>query len=298
MLHPFFILNDMKQNPKQLTVLQSIQLSTDYFEEKGIESSRLNAELLLAHVLKCKRLDLYLMFERPLSEEETQNYREFIARRGKFEPLQYILGEVDFYDLKLKVNKNVLIPRPETELLVEKAIEISSMNDIRRIFDIGTGSGNIAIALAKNLNGVKLTSIDQSEEAIKVAKENAGLNDVIDKIEFLHSDIEKYQSGEKFDLIISNPPYVSKEDYSTLQKEILEYEPIESVTDNSDGYKYYRMISERAKEMLADGGYILFEMAEGQSEKIKNILQENSFTEINIVKDYQNIDRVIIGKKI
>lgn len=288
----------MKQNPKQLTVLQSIQLSTDYFEEKGIESSRLNAELLLAHVLKCKRLDLYLMFERPLSEEETQNYREFIARRGKFEPLQYILGEVDFYDLKLKVNKNVLIPRPETELLVEKAIEISSMNDIRRIFDIGTGSGNIAIALAKNLNGVKLTSIDQSEEAIKVAKENAGLNDVIDKIEFLHSDIEKYQSGEKFDLIISNPPYVSKEDYSTLQKEILEYEPIESVTDNSDGYKYYRMISERAKEMLADGGYILFEMAEGQSEKIKNILQENSFTEINIVKDYQNIDRVIIGKKI
>lgn len=298
MLHPFFILNDMKQNSKQLTVLEAVQLSTDYFEEKEIESPRLNAELLLSHILNCKRLDLYLMFERPLTQEEVKTYREYIARRGKFEPLQYIIGEVDFYDLKLKVNKNVLIPRPETELLIEEAIKLCSENEIKNIFDVGTGSGNIPIALAKNLNGVRVTSIDQSEEAIQVATENAEINEVADKIVFLVTDFEEYQAGEKFDLMVSNPPYVSKEDYSTLQKEILEYEPIDSVTDNSDGYKFYRLITKRANEMLTNGGYLLFEMAEGQSEKIKNILIENKFNEIKIVKDYQNIDRVIIGKKI
>jgi len=288
----------MKQNFKQLTVLEAVQLSTDYFEEKGIESPRLNAELLLSYILNCKRLDLYLMFERPLTYEETQNYREYIARRGKFEPLQYIIGEVEFYDLKLKVNKYVLIPRPETELLIEEAIKVCSENDFKSILDIGTGSGNIPIALAKNLNGVKVISIDKSEEAIRVAAENAEFNEVGDKIEFFVSGIEDYQQNSEFDLIVSNPPYVSKEDYSTLQKEIVEYEPPQSVTDNSDGYKYYRIISEKAKEMLSESGYLLFEMAEGQSKDIKEILEKNSFTEINIVKDLQNIDRVIIGRKL
>ncbi len=298
MLHPFFILNGMKQNSKQLTVLEAVQLSTGYLEEKGIESPRLNAELLLAGILNCKRLDLYLMFERPLNDEEVQSYREYIARRGKFEPLQYILGEVEFYGLKLKVSKDVLVPRPETELLVEEAIKLSSEVNVKTIIDIGSGSGNIAISLAKNLNGVKVTSIDLSSSAIKVAEANAGFNGVNDKIDFINSGIEEYQTNQQFDLIVSNPPYVSEQDYSSLQKEILEYEPIESVTDKSDGYKFYRLISERSNDFLKNGGYLLFEMASGQSEKIKSILEQNNFSDIKIVKDYQNIDRVIIGKKI
>lgn len=298
MLHPFFILNGMKQNSKQLTVLEAVQLSTGYLEEKGIESPRLNAELLLANILNCKRLDLYLMFERPLSEEEIQTYREYIARRGKFEPLQYILGEVEFYGLKLKVSKDVLVPRQETELLVEEAIKLSSDNNVKSIIDIGSGSGNIAISLAKSLNGVKVTSIDMSSTAIKVAEANAEFNVVNDKIEFIVSGIEEYQTNQQFDLIVSNPPYVSERDYSSLQKEILEYEPLESVTDKSDGYKFYRLISERSQDLLKSGGFLLFEMAAGQSEKIKSILERNNFSDIKIVKDYQNIDRVIIGKKI
>lgn len=297
MLHPFFILNGMKQNSKQLTVLEAVQLSTGYLEEKGIESPRLNAELLLAGILNCKRLDLYLMFERPLNDKEVQSYREYIARRGKFEPLQYILGEVEFYGLKLKVSKDVLVPRPETELLVEEAIKLSSEVNVKTIIDIGSGSGNIAISLAKNLNGVKVTSIDLSSSAIKVAEANAGFNGVNDKIDFINSGIEEYQTNKQFDLIVSNPPYVSEQDYSSLQKEILEYEPIESVTDKSDGYKFYRLISERSNDFLKNGGYLLFEMASGQSEKIKSILEQNNFSDIKIVKDYQNIDRVIIGKK-
>jgi release factor glutamine methyltransferase len=288
----------MKQNSKQLTVLEAVQLSTGYLEEKGIESPRLNAELLLAGILNCKRLDLYLMFERPLNDEEVQSYREYIARRGKFEPLQYILGEVEFYGLKLKVSKDVLVPRPETELLVEEAIKLSSEVNVKTIIDIGSGSGNIAISLAKNLNGVKVTSIDLSSSAIKVAEANAGFNGVNDKIDFINSGIEEYQTNQQFDLIVSNPPYVSEQDYSSLQKEILEYEPIESVTDKSDGYKFYRLISERSNDFLKNGGYLLFEMASGQSEKIKSILEQNNFSDIKIVKDYQNIDRVIIGKKI
>lgn len=298
MLHPFFILNGMKQNSKQLTVLEAVQLSTGYLEEKGIESPRLNAELLLANILNCKRLDLYLMFERPLSEEEIQTYREYIARRGKYEPLQYILGEVEFYGLKLKVSNDVLVPRPETELLVEEAIKLSSDNNVKSIIDIGSGSGNIAISLAKSLNGVKVTSIDMSSSAIKVAEANAEFNVVNDKIEFIVSGIEEYQTNQQFDLIVSNPPYVSERDYSSLQKEILEYEPLESVTDKSDGYKFYRLISERSRDLLKSGGFLLFEMAAGQSEKIKSILERNNFSDIKIIKDYQNIDRVIIGKKI
>jgi release factor glutamine methyltransferase len=281
----------MKQNSKQLTVLEAVQLSTGYLEEKGIESPRLNAELLLAGILNCKRLDLYLMFERPLNDEEVQSYREYIARRGKFEPLQYILGEVEFYGLKLKVSKDVLVPRPETELLVEEAIKLSSEVNVKTIIDIGSGSGNIAISLAKNLNGVKVTSIDLSSSAIKVAEANAGFNGVNDKIDFINSGIEEYQTNQQFDLIVSNPPYVSEQDYSSLQKEILEYEPIESVTDKSDGYKFYRLISERSNDFLKNGGYLLFEMASGQSEKIKSILEQNNFSDIKIVKDYQNIDR-------
>jgi release factor glutamine methyltransferase len=182
--------------------------------------------------------------------------------------------------------------------LVEEAIKLSSEVNVKTIIDIGSGSGNIAISLAKNLNGVKVTSIDLSSSAIKVAEANAGFNGVNDKIDFINSGIEEYQTNQQFDLIVSNPPYVSEQDYSSLQKEILEYEPIESVTDKSDGYKFYRLISERSNDFLKNGGYLLFEMASGQSEKIKSILEQNNFSDIKIVKDYQNIDRVIIGKKI
>ena len=295
-MHPFFILNHMNNNSNKITVLQAIQLSTGYLEEKGIESARTNSELMLAHIMNCKRLELYLSFDRPLKEEELVTLREFISRRGKYEPLQYILGEVEFYGLNFKVDKRVLIPRPETELLIEEAINIAKNEKLEKLLDIGTGSGNIPIALAVNMPELKITSIDISAEAIEVASNNAELNNVSQNITFINSGIESFSVTEKFDMIISNPPYVSSDDYSSLQKEIVEYEPKNAVTDNSDGLSFYNSILARSNELLKPGGYILFEIAIDQSKSIKQIMAKNGFAEIRIIKDYQNIERIIVGK--
>ncbi len=297
-MHPFFILKSMKNTPNILTVLEVLKLSTAYLEEKGIESARLNAELLLANILNCKRIDLYLLFDRPLDENEIVAYREFISRCGKHEPLQYILGEVEFYGLKFKVNKNVLIPRPETEFLIEQAISLVKGNNLKSILDIGTGAGNIPITLAKNLNGVAITSIDISEEACKVAEENTIYNEVKNKINLLNTDINDYICDSKFDMIISNPPYVSSSDYRNLSKDILNYEPAISITDFSDGYEFYRIITKKSDTILNKGGFLLCEMAQGQSEFIQKLFSDADFSEIKIIKDFQNIDRVIIGRKL
>lgn len=282
-----------------LTVLQAINLSAEYLEKKGIESARLNSELLLASVLNCKRFDLYLKFDQPLKIEETNTYREFIARRGKREPLQYITGKVEFYGLNFNVNSAVLIPRPETEILVETIINNYKESANLKILDVGTGSGNIPISLAKNMN-VQIISVDISENALQTAKENALMNNVEDKIEFIKKDI--FENGifaeNEFDIIVSNPPYVEVEEYNMLQEEIVAYEPRIAVTDENNGYSFYNRISEVSIKCLKTGGRLFFEMAKGQSENIKSILENNELTNIKIVKDYQQIDRVIYGEKL
>ncbi|HSW56055.1 MAG TPA: peptide chain release factor N(5)-glutamine methyltransferase [Ignavibacteriaceae bacterium] len=282
-----------------ITVLESINLSTQYLNQKGIESPRTNAELLLAEILNCKRLDLYLSFERPLSEDEVQKYREHIKRRGNFEPLQYVIGKVEFYGLEFKVNPSVLIPRPETELLVENILNQFPKDEKLIILDIGSGSGNIAIALAVNLPSSKIVSTDVSEEALLVAKENSELNKVSERIKFVKHNILKNDLNNfpMFDVVVSNPPYVSKESYLTLQKEIKNFEPGIAVTDESDGYTFYRQISAKAHSKLNENGKLFFEVAQGQSEEVTEIMTKNNYKNIGVIKDYQNIDRVIFGEK-
>ena len=249
-----------------LTVLEAIKLATEYFEKKQIESSRINAELLLADILKCRRLDLYLKFDQPLKEDEVNRYREYIFRRGKYEPLQYITGSVEFFGLNLKVNPSVLIPRPETEILVETILNHNKESIGLSILDIGTGSGNISITLAKFLQQSKVVSIDVSTESINVAKENALLNQVNGNVEFVSKDIfeELLFDTLNFDIIVSNPPYVGNNEYPTLQKEIIEYEPRNAVTDEGDGLKFYKRISNVSKELLTEGGKLYFEIGKGQ----------------------------------
>jgi release factor glutamine methyltransferase len=280
-----------------LTVLEAINLSADYLSRKNIESSRINAENLLAHVLKCKRLDLYLAFDRPLKENEINDYRELIRRRGTSEPLQYIIGNVEFYGLNFKVNPSVLIPRPETELLIEKVLGSINKKEAVNILDIGTGSGNIAISLAKYLPEAHIMAIDISEEAIKVAKENSELNDIDGKINFYKLDFmnDNLLKNRDFDLIVSNPPYVSLKEYSNLNPELQNYEPRIALTDENDGLNYYRLISKQAKYLLKTAGKIFYEVGLGQSEDVKNMLIENNFIGIEIFKDYSNIDRVVKG---
>ncbi len=281
-----------------LTVLDAVQKSTEYLEKKGIESARLNAELLLAEILNCKRLDLYLRFEKPLSDEETNKYREWIARRGKYEPLQYIIGHVEFYALKINVNSSVLIPRQETEILLETIIEQIKNRNGLKILDVGTGSGIIPVVLAKHLIDAQIISIDVSSDAINVAQNNALMNEVESKINFLHRDIfEADFEPDMFDIIVSNPPYVSSEEYISLQKEITEFEPRIALTDEGDGYKYYKFITEKAKLWLKENGKLYFEVGKDQSNKVIEIMNANEFRNIAALKDYLNIERVIKGEK-
>jgi len=280
-----------------LTVLESLNLSSDYLQKYGIESPRINAELLLASILNCKRLDLYLAFDKPLSEEELVKYRDFIKRRGKFEPLQYITGSVEFYGIEIKVNPSVLIPRAETEILIDSVVEQVNTKEEINIVDIGCGSGNIAIALAVNIPNCKVFGIDISKDALKISTENAKASRVMNNTEFYQKDILtcNFQDLPKMDIIVSNPPYVSEEKFAALQNEIKYFEPNFAVTDFSDGYKFYRAISEKAKLLLKPGGKIFFELSENQHIKVKEIMEASGIKDININKDYLNIERVIYG---
>jgi release factor glutamine methyltransferase len=280
------------------TVLELINLSTGYLKNKGIESPRINAEILLAKVLNCKRLELYLSFDRPLAENEINIYREFIKRRGKNEPAQYIIGSVEFYGLEFKIDSSALIPRPETEILVETII-IAYKDFINlNILDIGTGSGIIAISLAKYLNDAKIYAVDSSETALALAKENAVINGVDDKISFVKYDIaiDENISAEKFDLVVSNPPYISNEEYSKLQPELRVYEPRVALTDESDGFKFFNIIARKIKSLLKENGKIFFEVGQGQASKVVDILRQEQFSNIKTKKDYLNIERVVSGE--
>jgi release factor glutamine methyltransferase len=280
-----------------LTVLDSIKLSTDYLEKKGIESPRINAELLLAHILSCKRLDLYLSFDRPLGDDEVLIYRTFLKRRGEYEPLQYIIGSVEFYGLPFKVDPSVLIPRPETEILVEEIINNSKNKNNLKILDIGTGSGNIAVSLAHHIPDAKIIATDISKESLLLASENSSMNKTENQVQFILDDILLNELKEnEFDLIVSNPPYISKEDFKDLPPELKVYEPKHALTDDANGLFYYKQIAVKAKILLKKNGSVYFEVGKGQSGEVKKILEENNFSEIMIKNDYLNIERVIRGK--
>jgi release factor glutamine methyltransferase len=281
-----------------ITVLESINRSSEFLKNKGIESPRINAELLLAHILNCKRLNLYLAFDRPLTEEELEKYRSLLKRRINFEPLQYIIGKVEFYGIDFIVNSSVLIPRQETEILVETIIEQYKSNDSLKILDIGTGSGNIAVSLAKNLDKSSVMALDISEEALKTAKENALLNSVSDKIEFIKNDfLNEEFNNHDFDIVVSNPPYVSINEFETLRPELKTYEPKIALTDYNSGLSFYKRISERSGSLLKQGGNLFFEVGIGQYSKVSEIMSDNGFQNIRVIKDYQNIERVISGEK-
>ncbi len=283
-----------------ITVLEVIKLSTEYLQNKGVESPRANAEILLADILNCKRLDLYLSFDKPLADNEVKNYREAIRKRGLRIPLQYIVGNVEFFGLKFIVNENVLIPRPETELLVEQIINETDKSLNIKILDIGVGSGNISLSLLKNLPNANVVAIDISEKAIEVAKQNADLNLVNGNIEFKHFDIlnSDIHTLGKFDIIVSNPPYVSIEDFELLEPELKYYEPKFALSDNSNGISFYKHIIHISNIILNLPGKIYFEIGVNQFKPVQKFFKDYNFSKINISKDYAGIERIISGEMI
>ncbi len=277
-----------------LTILDAIKLSTEFLQKHNIPEPRINAEYLLADILNCKRLELYLSYNKPLNEREKEQYRTNIKKRSNSEPLQYILGYTEFFNLKFQVNNNVLIPRQETELLVEEVIKFA--NDGNKVLDIGTGSGAIAIALKHSIPGLEIAATDCSREALKVAYSNT-INILQDKnaIKFFNHDIIKNEMNVlgKFDFIVSNPPYVTLEQYNSIQPEV-KFEPKYAVTDDKDGLTFYDSIIQKSPMLLNKNGRIFFEIGEGMHEIIVDKMRKN-FTDISVINDYSNIPRIISG---
>lgn len=271
--------------------------SIQYLKRYGVENARLDAEYIFAHVLGVKRAALVLNFDDEISEENKNLIRQYIIRRGKHrEPLQYIIKEWEFYGRTFKVSEGVLIPRPDTEILVEQCIMLMKEIENPKILDIGTGSGAISITLAKELPDSEVLGLDISDEALKIAVENRELNEALN-LKFLKSDVFKNVRDKNYDLIVSNPPYIPMEEYNELMPEVKKYEPKMALTDGGDGYYFYRKISEESMDYLKNGGYLAFEVGYNQGETVSQLMEKNGFRVVGRVADYAGIERVIIGRK-
>ncbi|MCK4957676.1 MAG: peptide chain release factor N(5)-glutamine methyltransferase [Candidatus Cloacimonetes bacterium] len=273
---------------KNWTILEIIKWTTDFFKEKQIEKARLNAEYIVAHVLQCKRFDLYVRFEDIVSEIDRAEIRKLIVRRCKNEPLQYVLGETEFYGYRFFVNSAVLIPRPETEYLVEKIIKENP--SLESVLDIGTGSGAIAVSLKKELPNCNVTASDISEKALEIAKKNAAENQVT--IEFIQSDLFE-NIEDKYSVIVSNPPYIPLREYKDIDSEVKDFEPQSALLAEADGLHYYQKILEQAKEYLHENGIVYFEIGHDQAERIKKIAENNGFFDVETLKDLNEFDRMM-----
>jgi release factor glutamine methyltransferase len=281
-----------------MTVLTAIKLSSEFLEKKGVESPRLQAELLLADLLKLARMKLYLNFERALTSAEADAYRERVDRRGQREPLQYIIATASFCGLEIAVNRNVLIPRPETEQLAElgwsflkqRAIDSTQVNAL----DFGTGSGCLAIGLTTQCSAAQADALDISEEALALARQNAQAHKVGHRIHFHHgSSFAVLPEGFRYDLIISNPPYIPSGDIENLQMEVRDFEPRCALDGGLDGLDFYRMMARNAAPFLKPGGRTMLEFGDSQSEQIREIFRNENWIVEAIHKDYNQRARMI-----
>ena len=280
--------------------MKILNWTKQYFEAKGVENPRLDAEVLLCAVLKCQRITLYVDFERPLSEEELATYREYVRRRGNFEPLAYILGERVFMRNTFKVNKATLVPRPETELLVESLVRIAPLlkreGDVK-ILDIGTGSGAIIVSLLDYLPNAKGVGVDISVDALIVAKENSEKIGVTGRIGFVRSDVfSKLPLEKKFDIIVSNPPYIPAGDIAGLDKDV-QQEPRGALDGGADGLEFYRRITAEAMEHMAEEGVLAFEIGIGQAAAVQQLCLDAGFVKTAVRKDYAGIERMVFAVK-
>ena len=278
-----------------MTVLEVLQSTTVYFRKRNIDSPRLNAEHLLAHVMGRKRIDLYLQFERPLPESELTPLRELVRRRGAGEPLQHLLGTVEFCGRIFRCDKRALVPRPETEQLVELLIsrfksEIASS----RMVDVGTGSGVIALTLAAEFPAAEIVGVDISEDALMLARENAERLNLADRVRFLQGNLlENVQPG--FDLIVANLPYVSTEDRQKLSREVL-HDPEAAVFAGARGDELVRQLIAQAPSWFRPGGILAIEIGIGQSETLVTALAEKNYRDIFPEKDYSGVIRFLFAK--
>jgi release factor glutamine methyltransferase len=283
-----------------VTVLEVIQKSTEFLGRKNVESPRLQTELLLAHLLKLPRLKLYLNFDRVLTPAETDALRDFVKRRAAHEPLQHIVGSLSFCGFEIAVSRHALVPRPETELLAELGWQfLSALNpQPSNVLDFGTGTGCIAIALAAKCPHAKITASDISPEALALARENADRNHAAEQIQFLQGDgFAVISDISKFDLIISNPPYIASTEIATLQPEVREFDPRTALDGGADGLDFYRKIAAEAKPFLKTGGKIMLEFGDGQADAIKGIFENEKWIVEAVKDDYSQRARILVARR-
>ncbi len=288
-----------------MTVSEVLNRATLRLKEHQIQNPRLNAELLLAHSLEVSREELYVRLQDSIEKEEQRAFDELIERRLSGEPLQYILGHQEFWSTDLKVDPSVLIPRPDTEVLVEEALLVLSKISLERrplALEIGTGSGAIAVALAREVQNIFLVATDVSKEALAVARDNARKAKVGERVAFVHGDLfgpfSIFQGGEPFDLILSNPPYIPRPDLSRLAPEVSTYEPRIALDGGIDGLDFYRRIVLETPRYLRNKGWLLLEMGQGQADKVCRMLKAAKiFGSIERINDLSGIERVVKAEK-
>lgn len=281
------------------TIAEVLNSVTTRLETEGIDSPRLDAEILLAHVLNCRRLTLYVDAEKNLPLEKILRFNELITRRLKKIPVAYLTGSKEFFGLNFAVNDNVLIPRPDTEILTEFVGEyLRGLGGTVNFADLGTGSGAIAVSILKFVKNSLACAVDISPQALEVAKFNAAKFHVDDRIEFFCEDLFSPLTGKIFNAVVSNPPYIPTRELETLQAEV-QSEPKLALDGGSDGLNFYRRIISDAPNFLASGGLLAVEVGFNQSTAVKNLIVANgNFERVETLKDLANIDRVVAAYKI
>lgn len=279
-------------------IIEVIDLGTEYLNKHEVEDARLNMQLILCSVLNLNKIDLYTQFDKPLHPQEIETIRSYMIKRAEGVPLQYILNAGHFLDLKLELSNSVLIPRPETEELVALVDRNNLANKDERIsvLDIGTGGGCIALSLAKLFPNAEVFAVDIDQVAINTATINAE-NNSLNSIKFHKFDILNQIPKSKFDIIVSNPPYISLEDYHELEQTVRKFEPRAALTDEADGLTFYRRFADIFQNMLKPNGKFYLEIGFGQSEQIISIFPVTKYA-INVSKDSAGIDRIIEGQLI
>lgn len=282
---------------KPLSIKEALIWGNSLLSVARGENSRLDAEAIMAFCIIKDKSFLFAHLDDLLTEQQLTKFKYYIGLRAQNYPIQYITGKQEFMSLEFKVSPAVLIPRFDTEVLVEKALELaSSFPDELRIADIGTGSGAIAISLAKYLPHAKVMAVDVSKESLFVAQENALSLGVNERIEFKLGNLLEPLLGESFHLIISNPPYISEAEFENLEGQVKDWEPKLALYGGFDGLDYYRKLTRDSKGYLVSGGYLMFEIGYQQGKDIKSLMEKHQYTQIELIQDWGNRDRVIYGK--
>lgn len=279
-----------------VTPLELVKLAAGYFAQKGIENPRLDAEILLAHVLGVQRIGLYLQFDKPLKNEEVGGYRELVRRRGMGEPAAYIIGVREFWSLPFRVAPGVLIPRPDTETLVEEALKRPDGDCA--VAEIGVGSGAVIISLLKERPTWRGVACDLSPDALKIAGANAREHGVEGRLELLLGDLTAPFAGKKFSLLVTNPPYIPTEEIGTLSREVRGHEPALALDGGPDGLDIFRRLADEVPALLLPGGEFLTEFGLGQGESVLELLEKSGgLSEIRLINDLTGRPRVAGGIK-